>query len=285
MALLLAAAIDSSSSWGRIAINEIDQLSAVGIGVAVPTSMMTVREVEQLNLPVWAASSLQASVSASESVDPSDPAAAQHVCGSIRRLVDPDLAVHACLMESRTCSISTLCNISVSSTEDKNRYLDLCLVHQSLYSVRIVLTEDAARAVNRPLAFNVRIDSWNVDGHQVAREQIGMNLTPLAAGKQLDAQGLDWARDSWLRAAVSTTSHWPWQPCTPRRARSLTTAGGTPFQDAIKSAIVGVLAGAVGNWSVTLGPLKQQNRTGIAVSIEYTLCGHLMYIPVAVEHS
>jgi hypothetical protein len=179
-AVLATAALSSARAAAlhvvAVEVYEVDRLSPVDIGRAVPTGLLTVAEVEELNLPTWARNVTQACIYAfGDTTDP--PSAHLHAISEIvRSLVDPDLAVHACLI-NRTSSCST----GGGPTEDKNRFIDLRVAYNGMgetSTVRLTAAEDAAKAVNFPLSdstHSVRV--WYVSGTRRMRPCLGVRVT------------------------------------------------------------------------------------------------------------
>ena len=163
-------------------------------------------------------------------------------------------------------------------------------------ALRFVVAEDAANAVNAPSSFDVTIAQLWVEGNNVSatRSYIGAHQTPADAGRCLDDEELDWASSALVFAVVDTTAEWPWAECTPRDPGAFTEAtarGQLRFEAELRRAVLAVEDSADGRWFVRFagdprppgpGPVDQF-RSGVVVYVQYTLCGHLMEIPLTVE--
>eukprot|EP00933_Yihiella_yeosuensis_P045301 TRINITY_DN4066_c0_g1_i1.p1 TRINITY_DN4066_c0_g1~~TRINITY_DN4066_c0_g1_i1.p1 ORF type:complete len:296 (+),score=35.50 TRINITY_DN4066_c0_g1_i1:45-932(+) len=257
-------------------IMSIQELDPVDIQHPVPTGPLTIKSVEGLNLPVWARDVTQATISAVKKAGSTPSRHLAEISHWIEAMVDPDLAVHVCYLNE---------TVPFRPTEDHNCYLDLRLAfegQQGSDQFRAVVAEDAARAVNRPLSFNVLIQALRVAGRIVAKGCIGANLTPRKSAACLDRYRLEWANGSLVEAVVATTTKWPWQNCAPRTLGA--NRGGEDqddFQGAIRNAITGLQPGL--NLTVKFDTSAIEGLSGVVMMFTYSLCGHLMAIPLTVE--
>ena len=266
-------------------IREIDELQPVDIGVAVPTRNVPVRELASFNMPTWARNVTASSVAACQK----SGAGVQEIERWLQQHVDPDLAAHVCEFAGNAS-----CNVTSSPTEDRNRYLDLRLKYDSVQrldgttrvGIRVVVAEDAGKAINTPLSFDVVLSAVNVNGKLIVSDCIGKHRTPELAGRCIDELSLSWAHSSVIAAAVNTTAHWAWQKCTPREAASAPQArallgGGGDFTSALQSAILAALPSSV-PWSLEFADGESPNPPikgpwGLSFTMTYVLCGHLMF--------
>jgi hypothetical protein len=228
-----------------------------------------------LNLLVWARNVTGALASTVTSLS-SDPASQlQAIVAGTESLIDPDFTAHACALTE-----AGSCEIEIGATEDKNRYLDIVLhyeVDAARGGVRVVVAEDAAKALDYPVSFNVLVDALRVSGVNQSREYLGRNLAQADVGRNLDAEGFGWANSSLVDLIVEKTSSWPWQ-CSPRLARS------ADFPTELKEALVEFERTTPGKWSVSFeDSIGDFHDTGIAFKVQYALCGHLMFIPVVIQ--
>ena len=296
-----------SSQLGVVSIEvaEIDQLSPCDVGHAVPTGPLSVGDVDSLNLPVWARDATGAAVLAvgNLTLSAAAPITTQlsSLEASVRAAVDPDLAVHTCVVNA-----TGSCDVVTNATEDTNRHLDLRVAYADAArddgssgtranddngdttggALRFVFAEDAARAVNVGLSFDVQVAELWVDGANTTRSYIGSHQTPADAGSCLDGEALDGLDGSALVfAVVNTTTEWPWGECTPRDNFTAATARGQlQFEAELRRAVLAVEESASRRWSVHFADgLVGQPRSGIVLCVQYTLCGHLMEIPLAVQ--
>ncbi len=252
---------------------ELDEMTAARIGHAVPTGTLTPDDLLGLNLPVWARAVVQRSMDAVRALGGSDPRAVQRRVGSA---VDADLTVQVCARPA--------CSLNLTSTEDHNRFLDLRLTTGSTSGdvvVRLVVAEDARKAVNAPLSFGVLISAVRVAGveRQDAR-LVGQHRAPAAAVLELDALRVPWAYGALVHAVVQTTKGWRWAPCTNRSARAADDTGGASYENAIQSALAALVP--LG-WAVGFDETPLTGTDGIAFQVQYSLCGHLMWVPVTTQ--
>eukprot|EP01052_Picozoa_sp_SAG31_P034351 SAG31_NODE_4003_length_3674_cov_7.299860_6_plen_243_part_00 len=165
----------SAINMDRAEIWQIEELTAVNISHAVPTGWLDVSDsfdsVMRLNFPCWARNVTEHALATVQMVGAQKdwPAHLGHIGGQIASAIDVDLTVHVCTLRDAMGTGRT-CNITLAATEDHNRYLDL-RVDLSTFgrfattlSVRVVVAEDASKAVNVPLSFNVRVGMLQVDG-------------------------------------------------------------------------------------------------------------------------
>ena len=156
----------------------VERLSPVDIGHAVPTGFLRAHDVLLLNLPVWAGNVTRACIASfGAATDP--PSAHLHsISEMVQSQVDPDFAVHACIVDE-----TGSCSTGASPTEDKNRFIDLRVAFNGASEsgvVRITVAEDAAKAVNFPLSFDVVVNSLRDEGRPVKLACLSRNLSKLA---------------------------------------------------------------------------------------------------------
>ena len=218
----------------------------------------------------------------------SDPSA--HL-GDIQRLVasgiDVDLTVQSCSWQDPLPA----CALKLAPAEDHNRYLEL-RVSTSTFGrfptvivIRLVVAEDASKAVNVPLSFDALVAALRVDGVDRQDDFIGQHLAPSAAVSALGKARLPWAAGSLVDAVVRTTRGWPWAPCS-NRSRLRTDGAAAPqsyvrrsYEAAIKAALA---ATASPGWTVGF-ETPVTGRSGISFQVQYSLCGHLMWVPATVQ--
>eukprot|EP00927_Polykrikos_kofoidii_P051980 TRINITY_DN45752_c0_g1_i1.p1 TRINITY_DN45752_c0_g1~~TRINITY_DN45752_c0_g1_i1.p1 ORF type:complete len:303 (+),score=38.83 TRINITY_DN45752_c0_g1_i1:51-959(+) len=277
-ALLVAcSAVHSHVTIFGVEILEIDQLKPdTTIGHSVPTGTLSVRELEGLNLLVWARNVSRAAVSAVRLLSADPFMQLDFLITTVQSLIDQDFSAHACVLRN-----ATTCDLHIGQSEDKNRYLDMVLHYKfdaDVAGVRLLFAEDASKAVriNAPLSFNMVIDVLRVHDTIQRREYLGKNLAPADVGTALNAEGLDWATSGLVDLIVETTRAWPWQ-CSPRDS-------GNDFPTALMKAIVNFEAAVSGDWDVSFAE-SFEKCTGVAFKVEYTLCGHVMFIPIAIQSS
>ena len=264
---------------------KILEFSPVDIGQPVPTGLFPAQLLPSLNLPMWAVQASAATLSAIDAVGIVD---VSRIATVVKQSCDPDLAVHICLMQNN----ATSCNVTAAATEDNNRFLDLRLyeapaMHAQRSSgmqthsagVRVVIAEDAAHAVNRPLSFNIKVEGIINQSHTVSAPLIGRNRSPLHAEAEMDALGLDWVNGTLIKALVATTTQWPWDACSPRRSTPGGEALGLDFVAAIQATIQNVMGES---FSVSFSE-PMTSSEGIIITITYALCGHLMEIPATIQ--
>lgn len=265
------------------AIVEFAQKDPVDIGHPVPTGQLTMNQVEQLNLKVWAQVAMLAGASVIRSA--ADPVAdLDAVVLKVASAIDSGLAVHACSQATEAHASS--CDIFQAPSENKNRYLDANFAIAN-HSIRLLVAEDADKASNVPSSFNVLVKDLQLDGSALRKDFVAKNLAPKTAGQSLDEEGFDWANSELIDALVTTTTNWPWK-CTPREAALAEVAWNSgevsvqSFPGAIYGVINDFLAKASGDWSVSFGsPVTKDS--GIQFWVEYALCAHLMAIPVTIQ--
>ena len=157
--LLLTSAPAVPGMIASVEIYEIDQLSAVNISHLVPTGSLNPSEILQLNLPRWARNVTQHSLDAVKVVGLENAQWAD-IQRRVASVIDPDLTVQMCSWLNSFANL-TACSINITSTEDHNRYLDLRVTWSSFGRfpistfIRLVVAEDASKAVNVPLSFDV----------------------------------------------------------------------------------------------------------------------------------
>ena len=247
------------------------------LNYTMPTDYLTVEQVQHINLPVWYRVVVNAAIgvygeAGSELED--DNIIRDKIAG----LIDPDLAVHVC-GENGT--------ITLGKHEDRNRYLDICFEREGNRSRtrRVVVAEDSSKAVNYPLEFNVMTTALRIDGNETkGRGCIGENLDQKRAAACVDEAKLDWVNSSMIDTVISTTRHWHWKPCEKRiqeenQAEGSRVGSFASFQHTLKQGILSVSPRKV---SASFGdPISSDS--GISLSFDYALCGHLMEIPVTIE--
>ena len=281
-----AISLDLAEVW------QIDELTAVNISHAVPTGLLDVSQnfdsVTQLNLPTWARNVTQHSLAAAKAVGAKDdwPSRLGDIQGLIASDIDVDLTVQVCTLQD-TAGTREMCNITITSTENHNRYLDLrvCLSTFGRFAttllIRVVVAEDASKAVNVPLSFNVRVGALRVNGITMADPFIGQNLAPGAAASALNGARLPWANGSLINTVVSTTLDFPWAKCS-NRSSTMETFARTPYYvGAIKAALTAVL----GPGFALSFQAPVTARDGIAFQVSFSACGHLMNVPATVQSS
>jgi len=260
-------------------ILEFDQLwPDTSIGCTVPTGMLTLQDLDSLNLLVWARNVTNVLVSTVNGLASGPSGQLDTIVASAQALIDPDFTVHACTVDG-----SGSCDIEIGQSEDKNRYLDMILHYQTeagVEGIRVLTAEDGAKAlhIDYPLSFNVLIASMRLEGTAQSREYLGKNLAQADAGRHLDAENLDWLGSGLIDSIVDTTQSWAWK-CSPRY-----NAAKVDFQTAIMNAIIAFEDTATGDWTVSFDDsVADGSQAGIAFTVQYALCGHLMEIPVAIQ--
>jgi len=272
-----------------IAVNilEIDQLHPVDIGHTVPTGEMSVNEVDALNLFVWSRTVTRAAIQAVNSApSPHSADDCAVIVASIEGSIDPDLTAHVCVVND-----SGSCQITLGEAEDLNRYLDMHLFSHNGQTLRVVVAEDAAKVldlpVNYPVSFNVIFDALRVNGSPLGRDYIGRNLAQDDANRAIDAEGLAWANSDLINVVIATVQDWEWT-CTPRRGAedflsSVPRLGSEDFVTTVQQNILAFLDTVPGKWSLDFQTSIGQPQNGIAFEIQYGLCGHLMFVPAAIQ--
>lgn len=254
---------------------ELDEMTPFeGLTLPLPTGVLSLEQVGVLNMPVWAVNVTTSTIDVIAGFGYLSSDVLSEVSSSIAQLVDVDLHVHCCLVTELGN-----CTIDLTSTEDHNRYIDLFVhaVEENL-GLRVVVAEDAALAVNQPLSFNVNIVSCKANGQAELTGVVGKNLLPDTAGAALDQASLQFANRSLVDAVVSTTQTAPWEECSKRSAKPY------DFQSALTTAVTDLLASVPGTWGVDFN-VPMTSDTGIAMDFTYSLCGHLMIIPLVVQRS
>ena len=267
---------------------EIDQLTPVNIGHIVPTGPLDVSQsfdrVTQLNLPIWAHNVTLHSLTTVKAVGmmPDWASHLDEIQSGIASAIDVDLTVQVCTLQDPTVNPRGGCNITLAPTENHNRYLDLRMSFGAVAAigpalhVRVIVAEDASKAVNVPLSFNVCVSSLRVDGVAISNRFIGQNMAPQPAASALDAARLNWANGSLIDAVVATTADFPWTKCSNRSAESTK----PDYVDAITSALTRLLSPG---FSLSFQTQTVTAHSGIAFQVSFSACGHLMEVPATIQ--
>jgi len=286
LSLLPLSLLPSAAAFGisSFEVYEIDQLSPVNISRKAPTGSLQPSALPALNLPVWARNVTQRSLDAVKAVG-SDPSA--HL-GDIQQLVasgiDVDLTVQMCSWQD-PFSHPTACSLKLTPTEDHNRYLDLRVTTSTfdrfptVIVIRLVVAEDASKAVNVPLSFDALVAALRVDDVDRQDDFLGQHLAPSAAASALGKARLPWAAGSLVDAVVRTTRGWNWAPCSNRSRLRTDGSAAQSYEDAIKAALAAL---ASPGWTVGF-ETPVTGRSGISFQVQYSLCGHLMWVPATVQ--
>lgn len=304
----------------RAEILEVDQLDPVDIGHAVPTGLLSIKELKQLNLRVWVRSVIEASVSVVNSMPSNPQNRISKMQQQLQRLVDPDLALHICAVNE-----TGSCQVVPGTKEDRNRYLEFHLTNSSkAHGLRFVISEDAAKASSYPLSFDVVIRSLRIRGSLLRRLFLGKHQDIVDAGRNLNKEKLPWASSALIGTVVSSVQTRQWK-CSPRSKYSNDFENGLKraddfddigndrddfddfqerprpddrddfendrddFEDDLKRAIIAFEKTVGDRWMVDFVPFNQTpsvaQPNGIAFNVEYSLCGHLMMFQITIQSS
>ena len=291
---LLPATANGSLNMDLAEIYEIDELTAVDISLptapqAVPTGYtldvsQNFDSVAQLNLPMWAHNVTQHSLATIKRAGNTDNWSPHLIQSQIASAIDVDLSTSVCTLPDEV-GRGRICNVTLTPTEDHNRFLDLRVLLSTFgrfpttLKVRVVVAEDASKAVKTPLSFNVRVSALRVGGVDIDDHFIGRNMAPAAAVSALDAAQLPWANGTLVDAVVATTVDFPWAACS---NRSVAAAGeGTPdFVDAITTALTALLSPG---FALSFQTSAITAHNGIAFQVSFSCCGHLMDVPATIQ--